>query len=817
MGKNKRKNKGQHSQNQSKKKKTNPGQGEKKQPSKTSFELGKLKKPLANSLYPPPFPKDLPIPKDDFLTYTGKYKESFARAIDTCYEGFAVDKGPSSSNDEKDAIFNNERIQQALNVMDAHGLFRTDVTQPFGLGTKCAKTYVTRCLLGEDGTTYKYLGLRMFAYPWSPKKRESEANKDSEIESLDDALTEIGYLNKTLTNRTEIHLKDLESQRRDRSGSSASQNGPLIRGRAKFDVALINRMVNSPDLKLEPTQRKDKCSVSWHADSSLEHYSSIAVYQTYITEENGPSKIEEENKLANKWSIALRVAHDSEGPSASRRGTSIDAAVITDTPAIKASLPSRSAYYLLDDFNHHHQHAVLCNNENIDLKGVRYASTHRLLRESHNILFVLDRCKTVINQFNKKGPKQWTSEQLLLTHIESEWIRQFYIQGSGHKENLWKYWEEPICQLLKYWSQLENRTNQVIELLCNASMARCGMHEKKDDVDTVPSRQERKRREKQKKALASIEDLLNRNSNEGSKNVDAYTLLFEPICLMLKERTEMRVLFTARASDGVFHSLDEDYHPLPIPFCFDSTNHDSKGKECALSPLPRDLSKTCEKILKYGKAFMSRNPNDLPPSMHENKREKKPSDKDVASKPPEKSIQKEIPKGEEIIQRPITTPDDHKKSLTWKGWRSCSIGLEMQEPWAGKLLNGEKKIETRAYDLPKALIGKKIDILQSQKGKDAVSSMPDVLVGNEIDSSLKRIGWCMFDKVIVYRYKAKFESDEDKHLVKAGSGYSWNKDTKVIYGWVVKKYGLYSKGKEDKTKPKVIIRRMRSLFELKRK
>ena len=122
MGKNKRKNKGQHSQNQSKKKKTNPGQGEKKQPSKTSFEL---KKPLVNSLYPPPFPKDLPIPKDDFLTYTGKYKESFARAIDTCYEGFAVDKGPSSSNDEKDAIFNNERIEGTLNETKTERRFET--------------------------------------------------------------------------------------------------------------------------------------------------------------------------------------------------------------------------------------------------------------------------------------------------------------------------------------------------------------------------------------------------------------------------------------------------------------------------------------------------------------------------------------------------------------------------------------------------------------------------------------------------------------------------------------------------------------------
>ncbi|CAN0444241.1 unnamed protein product, partial [Hapterophycus canaliculatus] len=28
-------------------------------------------------------------------------------------------------------------------------------------------------------------------------------------------------------------------------------------------------------------------------------------------------------------------------------------------PAVAVALPSRSAYFLLDDFNHHHQHAVL--------------------------------------------------------------------------------------------------------------------------------------------------------------------------------------------------------------------------------------------------------------------------------------------------------------------------------------------------------------------------------------------------------------------------------------------------------------------------
>ena len=58
--------------------------------------------------------------------------------------------------------------------MEDEGLFRTDVTQPFSLGTKCAKTYVTRCLLGKDGTTYKYLGLRMFVHPWNTPTQRHE-------------------------------------------------------------------------------------------------------------------------------------------------------------------------------------------------------------------------------------------------------------------------------------------------------------------------------------------------------------------------------------------------------------------------------------------------------------------------------------------------------------------------------------------------------------------------------------------------------------------------------------------------------------------
>ena len=133
--------------------------------------------------------------------------------------------------------------------------------------------------------------------------------------------------------------------------------------------------------------------------------------------------------------MALRVAHHAEGPESSRRGRDIQSSLAGNTPTLSVSLPSGSAYYLLDDFNHHHQHAVVSGGNSED---VRYSCTYRLLRTSHNINFMLERCRKVCSLFHKKGSKIWRPEQLLLTEIESEWIRQFYIQGKQHYDLLWK-------------------------------------------------------------------------------------------------------------------------------------------------------------------------------------------------------------------------------------------------------------------------------------------------------------------------------------------------------------------------------------------
>ena len=129
--------------------------------------------------------------------------------------------------------------------------YQTDVTQPFGLGTKLSRTYVTRCLLGERGTTYKYLGLRMFSTDWN-------GAAGGGVKMLNDGMEE----------RLGEHLDLLEENR----------NRLVRRGDVEgFNVALINRMESyaprggsdksaAGRLKLEPTFGEDRVSVSWHAD-----------------------------------------------------------------------------------------------------------------------------------------------------------------------------------------------------------------------------------------------------------------------------------------------------------------------------------------------------------------------------------------------------------------------------------------------------------------------------------------------------------------------------------------------------------------------
>ncbi len=191
--------------------------------------------------------------------------------------------------------------------------------------------------------------------------------------------------------------------------------------------------------------------------------------------------------------------------------------------------------------------------------------------------------------------------------------------------------------------------------------------------------------------------------------------------------------------------------------------------------------------------------------------------------------------------------DSHSKTQSWQGWDDAKIkhrhfGLELQAPFSDHILCGRKRIETRTYPLPPALLSSpllsqdgqqeeiKIDILESRQGEDGVSSIPNQTAvalnetaANESDEdalirpSLLRKGWCTFIDSFQYETREQFENDEDKHMVHSNSGYGWN-DNRPMFGWVVGNYGVYTNG-DDEFSPKCnncnAERRMRSLFELK--
>lgn len=178
------------------------------QPTKTAPTESVYKR---ETVYPPAV-VDYNGPWDRFLTPDDKEYQS---VVDQSYKGLQVCL-PSLS----DGKFRNE-FDAALEGLDVEGFYQYDVTQPQGLGTKTAKTFVTRCLVGDAGTTYKYLGIRMFSIPWNA------GPKDDASLTSPHALT-IGKLNQRLIERTTKLL---------------SKEGYSKAGSCQYNLTLINRFV----------------------------------------------------------------------------------------------------------------------------------------------------------------------------------------------------------------------------------------------------------------------------------------------------------------------------------------------------------------------------------------------------------------------------------------------------------------------------------------------------------------------------------------------------------------------------------------------
>ena len=139
----------------------------------------------------------------------------------------------------------------------------------------------------------------MFSHPWSDTENENENEmKNQGGKNIENCFVKVGKLNKILSERTAEHL---QNSKKTEIGS------------CNYNLTLINRCfpINSSvvKMKLEPTFNNEKCTVSWHADSTLEHYSSIAVY--HCTREK-KTKMSEKIALANTKAIKMEKKRKSE-------------------------------------------------------------------------------------------------------------------------------------------------------------------------------------------------------------------------------------------------------------------------------------------------------------------------------------------------------------------------------------------------------------------------------------------------------------------------------------------------------------------------
>ena len=378
--------------------------------------------------------------EDSAATVLSPGDVEYEPCVERAYKGFHVD------DPEVLPLETHHAVASAFEEMREHGYFHRDV---LAAGNTVSPTFVRRVLVGERGMTYHYQKLRIFAHSWD----ERDLVRENEDESLT-PLRVVRGLNEALKKRAARVLKQNRDQR--------VGNG-LYDGSCAFNVALINLMDPADvsqnagvPLKNETSYGLGPTSVSWHSDSSLQDFSTVAVYHICDDERD------------QSWHVAFRTL---EQPAI--------------TPALRVPLPSLSTYYMLRDFNAHHHHAVLAGNSK------RYSSTHRVaVVERDTFEYVKRKCAEIIALLpvfkrhalgarngdparNRDDPSDERFDLPKLTQrlgeahreVEFQWIRMFHVQGAEHAARHAHYWRPRIEELTQAWDCMELGLRWVLDCL----------------------------------------------------------------------------------------------------------------------------------------------------------------------------------------------------------------------------------------------------------------------------------------------------------------------------------------------------------------
>jgi len=359
-----------------------------------------------------------PLPRVSCFGTEGCLKEEngddFQKCLDESYCGF-------ERTNMKDLQLK-KGVHACLERLRSEGYFHYDIVQ---FNDIVNSTRVQRVLVGEPGTTYLYQKLRLFSLPWS----------DETI--LDGSLRAIQDLNSDL----KVSSKQLIESKRNHDSKHVRHSAGV--GSCEFNLTLINAAMVNTSAEVDLQQpfvhfRKDSelgvnIAVNWHRDSTLEPFSTIAVYH------HTPDDPQD-----TTWQIAMNCEQ---------------------APTTLVNLHDNDCYYMLGNFNHHHAHAVVAG------KTARYASTHRVaVTHNANFDYVHQECTKVLSGFGELTDKSIDAIQVrkigeLCNVLEFDWVRQFFVQGAVHARQHSTWWYPRIEKLETVWKLLEKRLQHMSDCL----------------------------------------------------------------------------------------------------------------------------------------------------------------------------------------------------------------------------------------------------------------------------------------------------------------------------------------------------------------
>jgi hypothetical protein len=117
-------------------------------------------------------------------------------------------------------------------------------------------------------------------------------------------------------------------------------------------------------------------------------------------------------------------------------------------------------------------------------------------------------------------------------------------------------------------------------------------------------------------------------------------------------------------------------------------------------------------------------------------------------------------------------------------------GLNVQEPWASLLINGQKSVETRSYPLPTKYEGVELALIATP--------------GKKRNFKAQIIGTITFSHCFQYKNINEWIDDVNRHCISPESKYYWNVN-KQKYGWVVSDFTKFDKPLDPPVKRGIIF------------